>query len=266
MLATAKRFYSRMVSFLTALVMACTTAIFTVSTASGADISADELAEMANQVAIMVNEAREEAGLDPLYVVPYLNDCATIRAEENVTLGKNISHTRPDGRGFASIVEDIEWFNINENIAAGSNTAAGAMDQWRNSPTHWATIMSENLTHMGVAVCYDPDSVYKWYWVQIFTSDLWDENAEYEGQYLPSSYVIVPADEGDVNGDAAINSFDYVTLVEYIRKKKEGTPVYFNEAQLEAADCFKDGIITEADAKCMMRYILGEYQSLPFEF
>ncbi len=31
-----------------------------------------------------------------------------------------------------------------------------------------------------------------------------------------------------------------------------------------AADCFRDGIITEADAKILAKYILGECAALPY--
>ncbi|MCM1131833.1 MAG: CAP domain-containing protein [Ruminococcus flavefaciens] len=266
MLATTKRFYSKMVSFLTALVMACTTAIFTVSTASGADYSAEKIAEMVNEVAMIVNAEREAAGLQPLYVVPYLNEVASLRAYE---ASEYWGHSRPNGEYFVTAVDTniIDYASIAENLAAGSDTAEGAMEQWRNSPKHWAAIVNEGYTHMGIGLAYNPDGVNGcyWYWCQIFSNDLRGD-VEYDGQYLPSDKVIVPADEGDVNGDASVNAFDYLTLTEYLRKKQEGIPVYLNDAQLEAADCFKDGRITEADAKAMMRYILGEYKSLPYEF
>lgn len=38
--------------------------------------------EMADEVCILVNEARAEAGLEPLYMVPYLCDAANVRARE----------------------------------------------------------------------------------------------------------------------------------------------------------------------------------------
>lgn len=267
MLTTAKRFYSRIVSVLTALVMACTAAVFTVSTASGEDISEAQMREMINQVGILVNQEREALGLRPLYIVPYLNDCAAIRAQE---ASEYWSHTRTNGQSAFSVIDYniVDYANIAENLAAGSDTAAGAMDQWKNSEKHWAAVTNENFTHIGIGLVFNPDGVNgcNWYWCQIFTRDFRGDDYEYEGQYLPTNKVIEPVDEGDVNGDAVIDTFDYITLVEYIRNKQEGNPAYFNDAQLEAADCFKDGRITEADAKAMMRYIIGEYKALPFEF
>lgn len=265
MLATAKRFYSKMVSVLTAVVMACTTAIFTISTASGEDLTEARMREMVNELAILVNEEREALGLNPLYCTPYLMECAQIRADES---SEYFSHTRPDSRSYSSIVDYdiIPWAFIGENLAGGSNTAAGAMQQWKDSPKHWATITNPDYTHMGMGLCYNPDGDggYTWYWSQVFTAE-WDK-AEYADQYLPTNKVIVPASEGDIDGDAAITTFDYIMLLDYIHKKQQGIPAYLNDAQMEAADCFKDGRITEADAKAMMRYILGEYKTLPYVF
>ncbi len=267
MLTTAKRFYSRMVSLLTALVMACTAAMFTVSTASGEDVSESKISEMVNEMAMQINAERRALGLKELYCVPYLMDCASIRADEvSVVWG----HYRPNDDYFVSVIDyDIASYeNIFENLTAGSETAADAMEQFRNSEKHWAAITNEEITHMGIGLVYNPEGYggCRWYWTQIFLKDLRGDDYEYEGQYLPNDKVIVPADEGDINGDASINTFDYITLVEYIRNKQENNPAYLNDAQLEAADCFKDGRITEADAKAMMRYILGEYTALPFEF
>ncbi len=267
MLATAKRFYSKMVSILTALVMTCTTAIFTVSTAHGEDLSEAKISEMINEMAMQINAERKALGLRELYCVPYLMDCAEQRAGEASEVW---GHIRPDGTHFTSIIDwdTAQWKNIFENLTAGYDTAESAMESFRNSPNHWAAITNPDITHMGVGLVYNPEGFggCEYYWSQIFLQDQRGDDYEYAGQYLPSDKVIVPADEGDVNGDAAINTFDYITLVEYIRNKQEGSPAYLNDAQLEAADCFKDGRITEADAKAMMRYIIGEYTALPYEF
>lgn len=265
MLEMVKKMVKKVVTMVTAIAVSVTASAFAFSDVSAAyEYSEEELASLANEIAIMVNEEREALGLRPLYVVPYLNECAEIRVEESAEL---FSHTRPNGEYCSSIIDYnvVSYGYFAENLACGSDTPEGAFEQWRNSSKHWAAITNENITHMGIGVTYVEGSEYGWYWSQIFTNDLFGE-VEYEGQYLPSNYEVVPADNGDINGDAAVDTFDYITLTEYLRKKNEGTPVYLNDAQLEAADCFKDGIVTEADAKVMMRYILGEYKSLPFVF
>lgn len=37
-----------------------------------------------------------------------------------------------------------------ENIAVGNVSASRTFNQWRNSPPHWALIMSRNITSVGV--------------------------------------------------------------------------------------------------------------------
>lgn len=40
----------------------------------------------------------------------------------------------------------------------------------------------------------------------------------------------------------------------------------FNALQIEAADCFKDGVINVNDARVLQKFILGEIKDLPYEF
>ena len=247
--------------FISAAVMAATVMISGATGAFAAEEIADnELRSMANEVAMLVNEAREELGLKPLYVVPYLNELGDLRASEIVD---DFSHSR-GGQRFSSVVdrEIVSYGLIAENIAAGSDNAADTFEQWKNSPSHWKSITNPDLTHIGIGVYYDPDSTYGWYWQQLFVST----NQTFEDQYLPTEYEVVPGAVGDITGDGIINSYDYIELTNYIYKTKNRIPVYLNDAQLETADVFADGIISEADAKVMVRFLLGEYKSLPFVF
>ena len=250
----------KMVSFLSAFVMACMMVSY-LPTFADEEYSDDQIAEMINEVAILVNEAREEAGLKPVYVLPYLNEVSEIRAVESTM---QFSHSRRDGSGFETSIDTdiVSYGTAFENLAGGTDNAEDTFNQWRNSPKHWAAIMNPDITHMGVGFAYDPDSVYHWYWQQTFVST----NQDFADQYLPSDTVIATEEYGDINGDNIVDTFDYILLTDYIRKRNSDYPVYFNNDQLRTADCFSDGIISEADAKVLTRYILGEYTSLPFVF
>lgn len=254
-----KNMFSRISGFITAAVMAFTlTSVFSAHAADSAENDTDELVK---QIALMVNQARSEQGLKPVYVVPYLCNVANVRAAETV---EYFAHSRLDGSSFSTAIDtNIVPFEFTaENLAAGSSTALDTFNQWKNSPGHWAAIVNPDITHMGISVVYAEDSDYGFYWQQTFVKT----NKEFADQYLPTENEIVPQADGDINGDGTVNAFDYIILTEYITKKKNNIPVYFNEAQLKAADCFKDGIISESDAKVMVRYILGEYKSLPYIF
>ena len=117
------------------------------------------------------NQLRAEKGLPPLANNESLSAYATIRAQESAAQGKNFQHVRPAGEGKWS---DNRYFEGNrgaaaENLAAGSAEAATTVNQWRNSPGHYANIMNPNLKALGVGYHQDTNAHWKHYWAQIFT-------------------------------------------------------------------------------------------------
>lgn len=248
------------------VITALTTAIMTV-TASGitfrAEASNEEpnFSEMAERVVYLVNEARAEEGLDPIYIVPYLNEIATVRAEECV---ESFSHSRANGESFSTVIdyEVAPWASAGENIASGMSTPEETFEQWRNSPSHWAAIMNPDYTHMGVGVAYDPDSTYGWYWEQLFVKvDTWESpEGTIEGQYIPEEYKVVPQMKGDITGDGIVDSFDFVLLCRYLNKQ-----VTLNPLQLESAEILVDGVVSYSDAAFLRKYILGEIEQIPVQ-
>ena len=90
-----------------------------------------------------------------------------VRAQELTEL---FSHTRPDGQDCFSVYSEfgITYYNAGENIAAGSSTPEGVMNQWVNSSGHYANIINSKFTELGVGYVYAPDSPYGYYWVQLF--------------------------------------------------------------------------------------------------
>ncbi len=255
---TTNRLFAKVISALSAVVMA-TTGMANFSMKSDAAYDDPDYTELAEQVIVLVNEARAEAGLDPIYAVPYLLDAAETRAEECV---ENFSHSRANGDSFIQVVDYnvTPWATAAENIACGMSTPEDTFEQWKNSPSHWAAIMNPDYTHMGVGVTYDPDSVYGWYWEQLFIKvDSYEvPSGEIEGQYIPDKYKIVPQSTGDIDGDGIIDSFDYVLLCQYINKQ-----ITLNPLQTESADILKDGVITYSDAAYLRKYILNEISEIP---
>lgn len=258
---TKNRAVTKIVSLLTSFFMIFMMSAIPSETSSSEDVTNNQLKEMANELAFQLNELREENGLHPLYVVPYLCDVSAVRSRESIV---SFGHQRPDGSRFSTAVDAnlVPYSVIFENLAAGSNTPEDAMNQWKNSEKHLSAMLNPDATHLGVGVAYEGNSDYGWYWEQLIVIC----NEDIPDQYIPSRYEIIPQAVGDVTGDDVIDTYDYLMLADYIYKRKNNIPVYLNDAQLEAADCFKDGIITESDAKAMVRYILGEYNSLPFVF
>lgn len=115
----------------------------------------------AKQVFELTNQARNQNGLASLHLDKDLTEAAMQRAAE---IAIYYSHSRPDGSTLKT--------GILENIGAGYLDSEGAMNGWLNSPGHYASIMNENMTNMGVG-CF-VDNRGSRYWVQCFAS-----NSEY---------------------------------------------------------------------------------------
>ncbi|MCM1357996.1 MAG: CAP domain-containing protein [Prevotella sp.] len=249
--------FRRAITALTTAIMAVTVNNF-VFTTQAVDEEPDFEA-MTNRVIYLVNEARAEAGLEPIYAVPYLSELADVRAEECV---ETFGHTRTNGDAFYEIIdyEEAPWMSAAENIASGMSTPEATFEQWRNSPSHWAAIMNPNYTHMGVGVTYEPGSKYGWYWTQLFIEvDTYESpDGKVEGQYYPDEYEMLPCATGDINGDGMVDSFDFVMLCRYINGQ-----VTLNPRQVESADILADGVITYSDAAYLRKYILGAIDTIP---
>lgn len=218
---------------------------------------------LVDEIAVLVNEARAEEGLAPMFLSPYLCEVADIRANE---CSVSFSHTRPDGQNFFTAIDynEVPYTKISENIAAGNSTAEETFEQWKNSPSHWAAIMNPSYTHIGIGVKYVEGSMYGWYWTQAFAA----VNTSLEGQRIVERNQLLSTNNsdnqsasqfcGDVNGDGSINSFDYIALSQHIFGGES-----LSELQLEACDVMQDGSVNIADVIILRRYILGSYESLP---
>ena len=125
---------------------------------------AASLSDYAGQVVVLVNQQRHAAGLPALTRDDRLMRMAQIRAEE---LTRNFSHTRPDGRGPFTILDDnnYRYTAAAENIASGQATPEKTMNSWMNSSGHRANILSKSVSRIGVGVARHDG---KLFWVQLF--------------------------------------------------------------------------------------------------
>lgn len=118
------------------------------------------------QVIDLVNEERARAGLAPVTEDAGVSAAAAVRARE---ITQSFSHTRPDGRNFATALDEqgVTYWGNGENIAYGQRNAAEVMSGWMNSQGHRANILRSSYTKIGVG-CYESSNGVK-YWVQLFT-------------------------------------------------------------------------------------------------
>lgn len=130
----------------------------------------------------MINEVRRQYGLSELYGLQLLDEAAYRRAKEVSEVffrdDGDLSHSRPDGRGCETIVDEVglpDWTAYCENLAYGMNTKSTvkeAFDSWMNSEGHRANILNDRVKYVAVA-CYhvnvDGDDYY--FWDQFFYND-----------------------------------------------------------------------------------------------
>lgn len=170
-----------------ALLMALAAAAAAMQPVSVSAAEAPDLTAYANEVVRLVNAERQSRGLAPVTASASLNAAAQIRAGETTA---QFSHTRPDGRGSASVLDDlaIEWRTCGENIAYGYPDAAAVMDGWMHSDGHRANILNANFESIGVGVTEAGGMIYC---TQIFTGGA-DPDASLPTMTSPDVTITIP--------------------------------------------------------------------------
>lgn len=123
--------------------------------------------DYADEVLRLVNAEREKEGLPPLVLDNNACAAADLRAAE---VEKVFDHSRPDGTACFTVLDEfnIEYSAAGENIARGYLTPEDVVQAWLDSEGHRENIMSSKFTAMGVGMYFDEDSLYGYYWTQVF--------------------------------------------------------------------------------------------------
>ncbi len=122
--------------------------------------------DMAKEVLVLVNQAREEAGLGKLTMDNgNMMTAAKIRSFE-ITV--DWAHERPDHDKWDTVFkeENVTGYRaFGENLAKGQTSVNEVFNDWMNSPGHRANIMQPLFTHVSI-VAFEYDGHF--YWVQLF--------------------------------------------------------------------------------------------------
>ena len=129
----------------------------------GASASGDEQAAVDK-----LNSLRAQEGLSALAWDPAsrLQKAARVRASE---IARQFSHTRPDGRDSASVLDDLglSYRSTGENIAYGTKLGpSGVIRLWEKSPGHRRNMLDRDYREVGLAAWQGPHG--NVYWVQVF--------------------------------------------------------------------------------------------------
>lgn len=120
--------------------------------AAAYDISGYTVGNLEYAVMEQINAARADAGLAALSMNTRLCAIASARAYE---ISSSWSHTRPDGRGYGTVLSDYGYGAgcTGEILAyATSPSAQGIVDKWIESEDTQANLLSSSFTVVGIGV------------------------------------------------------------------------------------------------------------------
>lgn len=118
----------------------------------------------------LVNQYRIENHLPSLEESAKLTNVAKWMTDDMAT-NNYFSHTDSLGRNpFARMDSFGYYYNTwrGENLGAGFPDPETVFLGFKSSPKHNANMLNPNYTSIGLAVVYDFNSYYKWYWAQEF--------------------------------------------------------------------------------------------------
>lgn len=118
----------------------------------------------------LVNQERAKNGLGALSWGSTCEGAATVRARE---LMQAYSHTRPDGSSWSTACPIPQTGGMSgENLNAGNAAVSPetVVASWMASPEHRANILNKDFKYLSVGFVFDPNSQYKTYWSQIFST------------------------------------------------------------------------------------------------
>lgn len=122
-------------------------------------------------VLTLVNNERRKNGLPDLAWGSTCEQAANVRAKEIESV---YSHTRPDGSLFSTAcpIPTDTGGKSGENLAAGNAAVSPetVVATWMASPDHRSNILDRDFKYVSVGFVFDPNSPYKTYWSQYFST------------------------------------------------------------------------------------------------
>jgi uncharacterized protein YkwD len=122
---------------------------------------------MVQDILVLTNAERSNAGLGSLTLHPLLNQAAQAHAQDMAD-NSYFSHTGLSGStaGTRITATGYVWQTYGENIAMGYRSANAVMTGWMNSPGHRANILKTNFLDIGIGYALSPSG--QAYYVQVF--------------------------------------------------------------------------------------------------
>ena len=117
----------------------------------------------------MISGYRQNNGLGPVAVDPALMRLAS---EQSRAMAQRDKLDHNAARSFTDRITRAGFpaKAAVENVGAGYHTLAEAFSGWRDSAPHRANMLKPEVTRMGIAAVYAPNSKYKVFWTLIMAT------------------------------------------------------------------------------------------------
>lgn len=140
----------------------------TITESTESKAQADRFAE---ESILLVNQARIEAGLEPLIESAVLGEVAMAYSQRMAT-EDFYGHEDPEGKQAEDRIAAAGYLATMtaENIAAGQPDAQTVVEGWLNSPEHRANIMEPDFREIGAGYAYTSTPPYQHYWTHLFAT------------------------------------------------------------------------------------------------
>lgn len=143
----------------------------------------NELNKLQFRILELTNQARAEAGCEPLRGSDLLDRIA-LRHSRDMAENDFLGHSDARGRDHITRARSAGFPTryVGENVAAGNASPLRTFKQWMNSPPHRKNILDCSFTELGVGYAYEPNSEWKHYWTQMFGDKQSGEQNQQSGE------------------------------------------------------------------------------------
>ena len=123
----------------------------------------------ARAAASMISGYRKNNGLGPVALDPVLTRLAELQA---VAMARSDKLDHNAGGAFTDRMKASGYLykSAAEDIGAGYYTLAEAFSGWRDSPPHRAKMLLKDVTRIGIAAVYQPNTKYKVFWALVLAA------------------------------------------------------------------------------------------------
>lgn len=119
-----------------------------------------EKKQLVEEIFNLINEERTKVNLNKLNYNFELQNAVDIRARE---CAEQFSHTRPDGTLCFTVVNEIDYGVVGENLIKGDNpiaTAQALVNAWMESEGHKANILNVDFTETAIGIYINDNITY----------------------------------------------------------------------------------------------------------